>query len=102
MAAKTLLQVRVFGGTPPFSLKIMLFKGNEIIKELNRPGGFDLPLDNLSGNYSLIVSGPNPFSEDRKTIISLDTDEIKLLAGSDMNPATRTGKSYLVQYFFKA
>jgi hypothetical protein len=100
--AKTILNVRVFGGTPPFSLKIMLFKGGEVIKNLNKPGSFELTLDNLSGNYSLLVSGPNPLSPDKKTILSLDTSEIKLSADSDANPATRTGKAYLVQYFFKA
>jgi hypothetical protein len=100
--AKTVLKVRVFGGTPPFSLKVMLFKGEEVIKNLGKPSSFDLTLDDLSGNYSLLVSGPNPLSADKKTVISLETDEIKLSPDSDPNPATRTGKAYLVQYFFTA
>jgi hypothetical protein len=100
--AKTLLKVKVFGGTPPFSLKVMLFKGNKIEKNINKPGSFELPLENLSGNYSLMVSGPNPLSDTRRTIISLDTEEIKLSPDSDANPSTRTGKAYLVQYFFTA
>ncbi|MCX6316026.1 MAG: hypothetical protein NTW29_01945 [Bacteroidetes bacterium] len=100
--ASTTLKVKVFGGTPPFSLKIMLFKGNDVVKNINKPGSFEMTLDDLSGNYSLIVSGPNPMSGDRKTIISLDETEITLSPDSDPNPATRTGKVYMVQYFFKA
>lgn len=100
--AKTVLKVKVYGGTPPFSIKVILFKDDKEVKNINKPGSFDLALENLSGSYSLMVSGPNPLSSDRKTIISVDTDEIKLLPDSDPNPATRTGRSYMVQYFFTA
>lgn len=100
--AKTIVKVRVFGGTPPFSIKVLLFKGEKIEKNINKPGSFDLTLDDLSGGYSLMISGPNPLSDERRTVISIDDTDIKLLPDSDPNPATRTGRSYMVQYFFTA
>ena len=99
---KTTLTVKVFGGKPPFSSKIILFKGDKIIEEFEEPSHFEHSFTQLSGNYSLMISGPNPMSADRKTIVSIDETEIKLSKESDPNPAVRVGKSYIVQYFFKA
>ena len=98
--AKTTLKVKVIGGTPPFSIKATLFKGQQVIKKIEKPGGFEQLYDNLSGKYSLLISGPNPLGEDKKTVISVDTSEITLSNDSDSSPATRKGKAYLVQYHF--
>jgi hypothetical protein len=98
--AATTLSVTVFGGTPPFSILIRLKKGSELIKEFKKDGSFEHTFLNLTGKYSLIISGTNPMNPDSKTILKTSTDEIKLAPESDPNPCTRKGKSYLVQYVF--
>lgn len=100
--AKTTLRVRVFGGVPPFSIKVILFKGSQAIEEFDEPTGFDHAFNKLTGNYSLLISGPNPLSTQRRTEISIDTSEITLGKDSDPNPAIRVGRAYMIQYFFKA
>jgi len=98
--AKSLLKVTVFGGVPPFSIKAQLFKGGEVVKSLDKAKSFEQLFDNLSGKYSLLISGPNPLSADRKTVIQLSTDEITLSADSDSSPTIRKGKAYLIHFHF--
>jgi hypothetical protein len=100
--AKTTLSVKVFGGVPPFSIKVILFKGDETIKEFEKPNNFDFVFKELKGSYTLMISGPNPMSDQRRTVISVDETEIKLSKDSDPNPAVRVGKSYMIQYSFNA
>ncbi len=99
---KTTLKVKIFGGVPPFSLKIILFKGKKIIEEFEKPNGFDHLFKDLKGDYNLMITGPNPMSEKRKTVLSIDESEIALANDSDPNPSIRVGKSYLVQFPFTA
>ena len=98
--ASITLSVTVFGGTPPFSILIRLKKGGEVIKEFKEDGTFNNTFQNLTGKYSLIISGTNPMNPDSKTVLKVSTNEITLAPESDPNPSTRKGKSYLVQYVF--
>ena len=98
--ANTTLKVTVYGGTAPFSIKAQLYKRGEFIIGLTSPGSFEHVFRNLSGNYTLLISGPNPLGTDGKTRCELTTDQITLTADSDSSPAVRTGKAYLVQFHF--
>jgi hypothetical protein len=100
--AATTLNVTVIGGTAPFSIKAQLFKGAEFIIGLTSPGSFEHTFKNLSGNYTLLISGPNPLPPGSKTKCEVSQDEIKLTDDSDPSPTTRTGKAYLVQFHFDA
>jgi hypothetical protein len=99
---KANLKVKIYGGVPPFSLKIILFKGDDIVTEFERPTSFEYLFEKLKGEYNLMISGPNPMSEQRRTVLSIDDTEIKLSSDADPNPCERVGKSYLVQFPFSA
>lgn len=98
--AQTKLKVTVFGGTAPFSIKASLFKGPDFIIGLTSPGTFEHDFKNLSGNYTLLISGPNPLGDNGKTKCEINLDEVTLTEDSDSSPTTRTGKAYFVQFHF--
>src|SRR5688500_9275902 len=99
---KTLLKVTVRGGTPPLSIVVQLRKGTKVIEDVPpQSGSFEHLFKNLSGKYSLFISGPNPLSPNRETIIDLNTDEIVLSADSPTPPVSRKGESYFVQFHFR-
>ena len=99
--AKTILKVTVFGGVPPMSIKTQLFQGGEVVKGFEKDSSFEHTFNDLEGRYTLMISGPNPLSEDRKTVLSVSTDEITLSNSSDPSPSVRKGKAYLVQFHFR-
>ena len=96
------LKVDVEGGVAPFSLKASLYKGFEFVFGITSPGSFEHEFKNLTGDYTILVSGPNPLGPDGKTTINLDTNGISLEPDSDITPTTRKGKAYLVNFHFKA
>lgn len=98
--ANTTLKLTVLGGVPPFSIKAQLFKVDEFIIGITSPGSFEHEFKNLSGNYTLLISGPNPLGPDGKTKCELSLDEITLTEDSDITPTVRTGKAYFVQFHF--
>ena len=98
--ANTQLKVTVFGGTAPFSIKVSLYKQDVFIIAITSPGTFEHEFKNLSGNYTLLITGPNPLGPDGKTKCELNLDEIKLTPDSDPTPTTRTGKAYFIQFHF--
>jgi hypothetical protein len=100
--AATTLNVTVIGGTAPFSIKTQLFKGAEFIFGLTSPGSFEHTFTDLSGNYTLLITGANPLGPAGKTKCEVSLDQIKLTDDSDQSPTTRTGKAYLVQFHFDA
>ena len=100
--ANTILTVNVSGGSAPFSIKASLYKGAEFILGLTSPGSLEHEFKNLTGDYTILVSGPNPLGPGGKTTITLDTSSITLEPDSDITPTTRTGKAYLANFHFKA
>jgi hypothetical protein len=102
MMANTTLTVSVLGGTAPFSIKASLFKGSKFILGLTSPGSFQHEFKDLTGDHTIMISGPNPLGPNGKTSISLDTSNITLEPDSDTTPTTRKGKAYLVSFHFKA
>lgn len=99
---KTTLTVNVLGGSAPFSIKASLFKGTKFILGLTSPGSFEHEFKNLTGDHTVLVSGPNPLGPGGRTVITLDTSSIILEPDSDITPTTRKGKAYLVNFHFKA
>ena len=88
------------GGTAPFSIKVSLFKNDTFLLGLTSPGSFEHDFNNLSGNYTLLISGVNPLAPGSKTKCELSLDEITLTEDSDTSPTTRIGKAYFVQFHF--
>lgn len=96
------LTVSVLGGNAPFSIKASLFKGSKFILGLTSPGSFEHEFKNLTGDHTILVSGPNPLGPGGKTTVAIDSGNVTLEPDSDITPTTRSGKAYLVNFHFKA
>ncbi len=98
------LNLTVTGGTSILGIVCKIFKKGSTVPmiEMTKDASFSYKF-NLEDKteYDLYIIGSNPISDNKKTVIKLlDCDDFTFDPTSDKNPATKTGKAYLVTYSF--